>query len=306
LKDLPVEVLDYPGNVGPAKARNRGFGIRDEVPPGKLLGALVAAFSGAPIPEYAKHGFDPRLQFADWVTNPGEFTWASDIEWFYFTDCGCEHDPNLFHHFAGARAAVGDSCVAVCGPVVGKGDGPINRFMTEQGILNAPRRRVIDGVTVPEAILRRLEKAERSIASHGPISEGMYLPQGVVTANVLVAGLPFAFLGGFDPAFRSAAGEDLDLGIRLRQIGTIAWSENARVTHRFEEDEGDFRRRFQRYGRGNRQLELKHNLPSMRATKFSAEQPELQRWADMSVEAMQSGYDEACSGSEQGVLRVLR
>jgi glycosyltransferase AglI len=127
----------------------------------------------------------------------------------------------------------------------------------------------------------------------------------VVTANVLVAGLPFAYIGGFDHDFPEAAGEDLDLGVRLRDFGVIAWASDAKVAHRFAEDEADFYKRFRRYGRGNRRLEVKHQLPNLRAKPFKPECPEHQRLADLSVRAMQEGYDEATNRLERGVLKIV-
>jgi hypothetical protein len=95
------------------------------------------------------------------------------------------------------------------------------------------------------------------------------------------------------------------MGIRLRELGVISWAPAAPVAHAFEENESDFYRRFRRYGRGNRKLEMKHGLPCLRARPFKAEKPELQRLADLSVEAMQAGYDEAVDEAGRGVLRVL-
>jgi hypothetical protein len=150
--------------------------------------------------------------------------------------------------------------------------------MTEQGILNPPLERTLHGV---------------------------YIPQAIITANALIAGLPFAFLGGFYPQFHEAVGEDLDMRIRLRDLGVIAWSPEARVAHRFDENEADFYKRFRRYGRGNRKLEVKHGLPSLRAHPFSPEKPEHARLAALSVEAMQAGYDEAIDPTMRGALRIL-
>jgi hypothetical protein len=163
--------------------------------------------------------------------------------------------------------------------MTGAGTSLINEYMTEQGILNPPLEKTIHGI---------------------------YLPQAIITANALIAGLPFAFLGGFDPNFKEAAGEDLDIGLRLRELGVIAWCPDAKVAHRFDEDESDFYKRFRRYGRGNRKLEMKHGLPCLRAHPFKAEKPELQRLADLSVEAMQAGYDEAIDTSVRGVLKIVR
>jgi GT2 family glycosyltransferase len=278
LKKYPVEIVDYPGNLGPAKARNRGFGFRQEIPGEKFVGAFLAVIEQKKaLPDYIKNGCCPELKYKDFVGNPGVFEWDSPIDWYYFTDCGCTHDPDLFLKFEEAWNDCGDSCVAISGPVTGSGSGPINDFMTEQGILNPPIEKTIHGV---------------------------YLPQAIITANALICGLPFAYLGGFDPGFPEAAGEDLDLGIRLREFGVIAWAPEAMVAHQFAEDESDFYNRFRRYGRGNRRLEVKHQLPGLRVKKNTAEKPEHQRLADLSLKAMQEGYDEAIVRTERGILKL--
>ncbi|MEI6196223.1 MAG: glycosyltransferase [Verrucomicrobiota bacterium] len=284
LKSYQVGVVEYVGNAGPAKARNRGFGLQDdfnqdEVPMDVRLKRWGALFHPErSLPDYIKNGYCKELKYQPYASDPDVFEWESDVNWYYFTDCGCTHDPELFLKFEKAWEECGDSCVAISGPVTGIGNGLINEFMTEQGILNPPLEKTIHGV---------------------------YIPQAVITANVLVTGLPFAFLGGFDPDFPEAAGEDLDLGIRLREFGLIAWASDARVAHQFAEDEKDFYHRFRRYGRGNRRLEVKHQLPSLRAKKFIAEKPEHQQIANLAVKAMQEGYDEAIVRMERGILKIV-
>lgn len=284
LKGYPVELIDYAGNVGPARARNRGFGFQEGIG-NKAVPFEVTARWGLkifrpdqPLPDHIKNGFCPELKYNLNKNTPDTFEWGSDIHWYYFTDCGCTHDPDLFLKFEKSWEEYGDSCVAISGPVTGKGPGLINEFMTEQGMLNPPLEKTVHGI---------------------------YIPQAVVTANVLITGLPFAVLGGFDPSFPEAAGEDLDLGIRLREFGLIAWSADAKVAHQFDEDEADFEKRFRRYGRGNRRLEVKHQLPSLRAQKFVAEQPYLQPLADKAVTAMQAGYDEATDRLQRGILKIV-
>jgi glycosyltransferase AglI len=227
------------------------------------------------VPDYLKNGYCPELGFRGLFDIPELFVWNSPLDWCYFTDCGCTHDPDLFLRFEEAWRDCGDCCVAICGPVTGSGAGTINDYMTEQGVLNPP--------------------LERSL-------HGAYLPQAIVTANALVSCLPFAFRGGFNPEFTEAAGEDLDMGLRLRELGVIAWAPTAKVAHRFDEDESDFYRRFRRYGRGNRKLEMVHGLPSMRARPFKAEKPEHQHLADLALRAMQEGYDEAVDTTIRGIL----
>jgi hypothetical protein len=278
LSGYPVEVVEYEGNLGPAKARNLGFGFRGVIPIGKLVGPLNAASDGHPLPDYMRNGCCAELKYQDFAENPKVFGWESAIDWYYFTDCCCTHDSDLFLKFEETWAQCGDCCAAISGPVTGAGPGTINEYMTEQGILNPPLERTVHGV---------------------------YLPQAIITANALIAGLPFAFLGGFDPQFQEAAGEDLDMGIRLRELGVIAWSSGAKVSHRFDESEADFYKRFRRYGRGNRRLEVKHGLPSLRDSRFAPEKPEHKHLADLSVEALQAGYDEAIDPTVRGMLSVV-
>jgi GT2 family glycosyltransferase len=258
----------YEDNLGPAYARNVAFGF--PVNPNYL-----SMSSGPRYERKARREWrdDPRLVFDR--HKPTEFSWRHDADWFYFTDSGCEHSKDLFEQFAECWRETGDSCVAISGPVQGKGEGLINRFMTEQGILNPPKTRLIYDTM---------------------------LPQAIVTANALVAGIAFSFIGGFDETFTEAAGEDLDLGLRLRKLGVIGWAEKAVVKHEFEESKDDFFRRFKRYGSGNRRLEVKHNLPSLRARKIKAELPEFQELADLQVKAMQEGYDAAVDSKSQGKI----
>ena len=189
---VPVNIVNYRGNRGPAYARNRG----------------CAGISP---------GFD----------------------WFYFTDCGCEHVVDLISSLICAREKSEDSVVAICGTVSGKGSGKINRYMTEMNILNPPFEKHLN-------------------------SSGQKVPQTIITANALVYTHAFHQIRGFSTDFREAGGEDLDLGIRLRDIGELVYQPDAAVVHEFDEDSKDFRRRFERYGRGNRLFEQKHNLPSLR------------------------------------------
>ena len=190
-------------------------------------------------------------------------------DWIYFTDCGCEHVWNLIIRFINAQETGGDSdsVVAMCGRVTGKGTGRINRYMTEMGILNPPFE---DGL--------------------GP--RGEEIPQTIITANALVYAPAFHQLGGFSTAFGEAGGEDLDLGIRLRELGRLVYAPLAVVSHEFDEDLQDFQRRFERYGRANRLVEQVHQLPSLRPEPFKAD-PEFSDLAELQIESLCKGYDEA-------------
>lgn len=186
------------------------------------------------------------------------------IDWLYFTDTGCTRSRSFLSKLRDASASHPRSTVAIAGPVSGvvssPRDAPINRFMTEEAILNPP------------------------IGATGP--------QAVITANAAVSMAAFRIVGGFDTSYPFAAAEDLDLGLKLRRVGTIGWAPKAVVEHRFRESIEDFRRRFRRYGAGNAHLEIRWGLPSMRTAPFAAHDPELQWLADEQVRAMQQGYDE--------------
>lgn len=194
--------------------------------------------------------------------NPG-----TACDWIYFTDCGCEHVRNLITHFVNAQESSSESIIAVCGAVTGKGSGRINRYMTEMGILNPPFEQEL-----------------------GP--RGEEIPQAIITANALVYAPVFHQLGGFSTAFGEAGGEDLDLGIRLRELGRLVYTPRAIVSHEFAEDLHDFQRRFERYGRANRLVEQVHKLPSLRPEPFKAN-PEFSDLAKLQIESLCSGYDEA-------------
>ncbi|GAB4195604.1 MAG: hypothetical protein OHK0013_01970 [Sandaracinaceae bacterium] len=216
---LPITLVSYRGNRGPAFARN----------------------AGAHAPSNRR------------------------IDWLYFTDGGCERDPDFFGELEAASLASREGTIAIAAPVVGQvtcpRTTPINHYMTVEAILCPPRD------------------------VHGP--------QAIVTANAAVHAATFRALGGFRTVFPTAAGEDLDLGLRLRSRGWIAWAERAVVTHAFAEDEQDFARRFERYGAGNARLERLWGMSSLRPVPFRAATTALQRLADLQVEAMSRGYDEA-------------
>ena len=161
-----------------------------------------------------------------------------------------------------------DSIVAICGNVAGKGSGRINRYMTEMNILNPPFEKEL-----------------------GP--RGEEVPQAIITANVLIYAPAFHQLGGFSTAFARAGGEDLDLGIRLREVGRLIFAPNVTVYHEFDEDIQDFKRRFERYGRGNRLLEQMHGLPSLRPEPITSNKSEFNDLARLQTESLCIGYDRA-------------
>ena len=190
------------------------------------------------------------------------------FDWIYFTDCGCRHAKNLFMHFMDARRKRDDSVIAICGSVTGKGSGLINRYMTEMGILNPP-------------------------FENEPGAYGEKIPQAIITSNALVYAPAFHQLGGFSVDFCEAGGEDLDLGIRLRELGTLVYVPTATVSHEFKEDIHDFKKRFERYGKGNRLLEKKYKLPSLKAQPFPVANVEFRELVKLQTESLRKGYERA-------------
>ena len=220
----------------------------------KTYPVAVMNYSGNRGPAYAR--------------NAGSGHPSADCDWLYFTDCGCEHVRDLLTHFIDAARNAGDSTIAICGAVAGKGRGRINRYMTEMDILNPP--------------------FEKALGRYGE-----KIPQAIITANVLIYAPAFHQLGGFSTAFAGAGGEDLDLGIKLRELGRLVYAPRATVYHEFDEDPEDFKKRFERYGRGNRLLEQVHRLPSLRPEPLIPENPEFNDLAKLQIEALCKGYDQA-------------
>ena len=85
-------------------------------------------------------------------------------------------------------------------------------------------------------------------------------PEYLVTANALVSRAALEAVGGFDETFDAAGGEDIDIALRLRERGPLSFAPDAVILHEFGRSFGTFLRRFERYGRGNRQIERLHRV----------------------------------------------
>ena len=99
-------------------------------------------------------------------------------------------------------------------------------------------------------------------------------PEYLVTANALVWKQAFADIGGFNETIVIAAGEDIDLGFRLREIGTLSMALSACVFHNFDGGLPGFCKRFVRYGRGNKMVGELHHI-DLTPTSFNARKPSL-------------------------------
>lgn len=86
-------------------------------------------------------------------------------------------------------------------------------------------------------------------------SVGVFEPQYLITANTLVWKKAFQDVNGFNESIALAGGEDVDFGVRLSQIGKLAYAFDSIALHDFGDGWIGFRKRFIRYGRGNRIVE---------------------------------------------------
>ncbi len=80
----------------------------------------------------------------------------------------------------------------------------------------------------------------------------MIRPEYLITANALVWKKALEKIGGFNETIKIAAGEDIDLGFRLLEIGNLSYSWESTVYHDFTHGIIGFIKRFIRYGKGNK------------------------------------------------------
>jgi glycosyltransferase involved in cell wall biosynthesis len=88
---------------------------------------------------------------------------------------------------------------------------------------------------------------------------GEFRPQYLITANALVWKPAFMEIGGFNEAISIAGGEDVDLGLRLSQIGRLSYAFESIALHDFDDGLIGFYKRFKRYGQGNRIIQEMYN-----------------------------------------------
>ena len=82
--------------------------------------------------------------------------------------------------------------------------------------------------------------------------KGAFVPQYLITANALIWRKAFLEVNGFNETITLAGGEDIDLGLRLSQIGQLSYAMESVVHHDFNDGLTGFRKRFIRYGKGNK------------------------------------------------------
>ncbi|WP_299113019.1 glycosyltransferase [uncultured Winogradskyella sp.] len=83
-------------------------------------------------------------------------------------------------------------------------------------------------------------------------ANGDFVPQYLITANALIWKQAFQDIGGFNEKITIAGGEDVDLGLRLSEIGNLSYAFESIAIHDFSDGIIGFYKRFKRYGIGNR------------------------------------------------------
>jgi len=169
----------------------------------------------------------------------------AQTEWVLFTDSDCIPSPTFLLGYFEAM----NGSVSYAGTVKAWGRDRLSRYYESQEVLIPP-----------------------------PISEdGATRPEYVITANALVWRAALEDIGGFNETITIAAGEDIDLGFRLREIGTLSYAPSAWVYHNFDDGLVGFVRRFLRYGKGNRIIGQLHSL-DLTPRIFQARQPSVFNW----------------------------
>ncbi len=103
-------------------------------------------------------------------------------------------------------------------------------------------------------VVSRYYESQGILVPSGHVQENAQCPDYLITANALVWKRALVEIGGFNERIRIAAGEDIDLGFRLREIGELSFAPKSVVYHNFDDGLVGFIKRFKRYGKGNRFL----------------------------------------------------
>ncbi len=169
----------------------------------------------------------------------------SQTEWVLFMDSDCIPSQNfLLGYFDGMNGSIG-----YAGTVKAWGKDRLSRYYESQEVLFAP-----------------------------PMYEdGVRRPEYVITANTLIWRPALEAIGGFDESITIAAGEDIDLGLRLREIGNLSFAPAACVYHNFDDGLVGFIRRFLRYGKGNKIISRLYHV-DLTPRIFKAKHPSVFNW----------------------------
>jgi len=150
-------------------------------------------------------------------------------QWVVFTDSDCLPTESFL---TGYKAAI-NGAVGYAGNVKALSEGALSHYYETQEILIPP-----------------------------PVEDDVeaWRPHYIITANAMIWKPALELIGGFDEGIQIAAGEDIDLGFRLSEIGKLSYAQRSLVYHDFGKGFLEFIRRFKRYGKGNRLVGIKHGV----------------------------------------------
>lgn len=167
--------------------------------------------------------------------------------WILFNDSDCIPTESTFQGFMSARPGA----LAYAGNVKALHSDLVSKYYESQEIL-LPLKTILD--------------------------DGSHVPQYLVTANALIWKPAFDSLNGFNEEIAIAGGEDVDLGLRLSEIGRLEYAMESVVYHDFSDGIHGFWNRFKRYGRGNRMVEEIWGV-SMKPFRFAPNEKSPLNWA---------------------------
>jgi glycosyltransferase involved in cell wall biosynthesis len=175
-------------------------------------------------------------------------------EWILFLDSDCVPSASLL---AGYKEAM-SGAVGYAGYVKSWGQDLISKYYESQEIL------------LPFRCLAE---------------DGRYAPQYLITANTLIWRKALDYIGGFNEQFQIASGEDIDVGLRLSQVGCLSYAPHSLVFHNYSDGLIGFFKRFVRYGRGNAKISSIYKtdlrpirVVPMRPSDFNTIMAKLQYW----------------------------
>ena len=179
-------------------------------------------------PKFLEKGIEIKL-FHCKTKGPGNARnvgWKrSKGKWIFFTDSDCIITKSSIQGFIEAE----NGSIGYAGNVKSIEKGPLSGYYDSQQILI-------------------------------PLQNEFKEPEYLITANCLVYRQALEEINGFDPRIRIAAGEDVDLGIRLRNYGKLTYCKKAIIMHNFDESIDNFKKRFTRYGKGNKIVSNIYNI----------------------------------------------
>jgi len=142
-------------------------------------------------------------------------------DWVLFTDSDCIPSKSWILGYINSM----NGCIGYAGNVKSWGNDFLSKYYETQEIL------------VPLKVIEQ---------------QGYAGPEYLITANSMVWKAAIEKIGYFNENINIAAGEDIDLGWRLLEIGNLDYAFNSVIYHNFDDGIIGFCQRFIRYGKGNK------------------------------------------------------